>query len=445
MSERSMLKDVSRLSIASVYTIKSGRVKQERYWKFPQSYTQQSFKKAAEQLTESLKESARLINSDGRNPLIEFTMGQDSRTVLAAFTNQGFDFKTAIYGKESFHEVIGVNKINQKLGFKSVHISLQDSFVNDPWAALKDSILLGSAEEPAYLMGRILYMRSQYPQFSTLALNGVHGRFYKDGTWNEMYVMNLYREPKSFNIPVFIKYRALNKNYNDTIFNNDYKSLKGDSHSYFQDLIENSISDYKNSPVAMQVDKFDIEHYAVFGMMANNICNYKIDLLSPLLFRRNLESALSMPAQWKYNLSNLQRQVVFNLDQRLAIEKTDFGGLNMMPKNAFTMPPFLFKYWYTQSKKFRDKIKNMMGFHVKTQLQKAWDYKTIYQNFYFSDEVQSFLNYDTMALSGILDKKEWQNLKERFYKKEYQTLDNLEFILKLFTVEYFLKNIQNKE
>lgn len=441
MSNRSMLKNVHRLESAMLFKISQDQISSTRYWEFPHDYSDLSFKQSLDKLLESFKESARLVNQDSRKPLVEFTMGQDSRTVLSAFTNQKIPFLTAIYGKDDFHEVTGVKEMAKKYNFETKHIQLTDNFLNNPWQEVKDSILLGSADEPAYLMGRILHMRKQYLNICEgLAVNGVHGRFYKDGIWNEMYMMNFYREPRSFNSEIFIKYRALNKNYRDDIFNEDFKKIKNDSAGYMRKLIGDSIAGYENSPVAMQVDKFDLEHYSIFGTVGSNICNMVIDLISPLLFRRNLELALTLPANWKYNLSRIQRGIVNGLNPKLAAEKTDFSGVNMKPKNALTIVPFLVRYYYGQSKKFRDKLKSLMGFHVKTQLQKAWDYQSIYQKFYFDDEVQSYLNYKEMALTEIIKEEEWNQLKEKYKNPEYQTVDNLEYILKIFTVEYFLRN-----
>ncbi len=441
MSGRSMLKNVARLKGAMVYTIAGDNLTQQSYWEMPHQYTKLSYKEALKKLINSFKETAKLIHCDGRKPLIEFTMGQDSRTLLAAFKNQDIPFSTAIYGKEDFHEVVGVKKMAERLNFKTRHVQLLDSFLETPWQDVKNSILLGSAEEPAYLMGRILHMRRQYLKFSEgLAINGVHGRFYKDGTWNEMYLMNFYREPKSFKSDIFIKYRALNKNYRDDIFTDDYKKVKNASKDDIKSLIEESIGSYKNSPVAIQVDKFDLEHYCIFGTASNNLCNMSLDLLSPLLFRRNLEFALSLPAQWRYNLSKIQRGIVHGLFPQLAKEKTDFGGVNMWPKNFFTMIPFLARYWFAQSKKFRDKLKSLMGISVKTQLQKAWDYLAIYRNFLADEEVQSLLKYENLALADLIKKEEWAAMLKQYEDPNYHTLDRLEFLLKLITVEYFLQN-----
>ena len=439
MSDRSMLKGVRRTKMASLYSIAKDKIQHKTYWEFPHGYTTLSFSQAAEKLTESMKESARLVNSIGTKPVIEFTMGQDSRTVLSAFTNQNLPFTTAIYGKEDFEEVVHVKEMAKRHSFETHHIQLQEDYINSPWESAKNSILISSADQPVYLMGRILHMRNQYRKISSLALNGVHGRFYKDGIWNEMYIMNFYMEPRAFKSDVFIKYRALNKNYRDAVFNDNYILVKGESSKYFNEMISASIQGYADSPVAIQVDKFDVEHYAVFGMNGNNICNFSIDLLSPLLVRRNLEFGFTWPVKWRYNLSRIQRALVYNMDPSLAREKTNFGNVNMVPKNGLSYLPFLGHYWFGQSKKFRDKIKNLAGINVKTALQKAWDYLPIYQRFFYNDEVQSMLDYNSMMLSGITDRKHWNSFIESYKTQKSESLADLEYVLKLITVEYFLQ------
>ncbi len=439
MSERSMLEGVYHFPAATLYTIQNGALRQINYWTWPKEYQRITFREAKESMVHSMKESAQIIQQYGRKPLIEWTMGQDSRQVVAAFTNQNIPFEATIFGKPDYIEVPAVLSMAKRHGVTAHHIMLEEAFLNNPWDIYKQSILLSSAEEPFYLIGRILYMRSLYRAISDLAVNGVHGRYYKDGLWNEMYIFNFYREPKRFNIDVFLKYRALNKNYRDDIFTHSFREVKAESMAYFRGMIEHSIAGWEHSPVAMQVDKFDCDHYANFGCVANSVCNNYIDLFSPLLFRRNMELAIQLPVKWRYNLSAIQRAVVHGLDADIAREKTDFGGLNMVPKNSITMMPFLIQYWFAQSKKFRDKIKNRLGFNTKTQLQKAWDYKPVYQSVFQNDEVRALLEYSDMALGGLLEEESWRTMLQQYREPTYQTVEHFEFLYKILTLEYFMR------
>ena len=440
MSGRSMLEGARRIEPASVYRLQNNTLQSERYWAPPQSYTADTFEQSRERLTESIKQSAQLVSRVDAKPLIEFTMGQDSRTLLSAFTRQKLPFETAIFGKDDFLEVQKVREMAARHNFKLHHVTLGEEYINSPWDQVKNAILLGSAEEPAYLMGRIRHMRQQYLPFASTVVNGVHGRFYKDGTWNEMYVMNAYREPKRFRSDIFIRYRALNKNYNDTIFTEDFRRLKADTPGYMERMIRDATQGYEQSPVAIQVDVFDLFHYANFGYVANNICNLDMDVLSPLLFRRNLDIALALPAKWRYNLSRIQRGVVHALDPALAAEKTDFGGLDMRPRSGPAYALFVARYWYAQSAKFRDKLKNLMGFSVKTQLQKAWDYKPIYRRMFEQAREEGLFEHSGMELASLIEKEPWEELLRHYENPEYHTLERLEYILKIATVEQFLRD-----
>jgi len=439
MSTRSMLKNVARMPPGTRYRIQDKKLYGEKYWEFPHHYTRLSFSDSVEKLRASLMESARLIHKDGRTPVIDFTSGQDSRTILAAFTSQKLPFISTIYGKDDYAEVTHVKEMAKRHGIDLKHIKLQDEFVARPWASLKDDIVLSSAEEPAYLMGRILHMRRQYLQYSGLTVNGVHGRFYKDGTWNEMYLMNLNREPKSFNSELFIKYRALNKNYRDDIFNEKLKQIKSRSKAYYKQMIEASVAGYKDSPVAMQVDKMDMEHYATYGMTGNSICNNIIDLVSPLLFRRNLEFALTVPPYWKNNLSKLQRHLVYEMDPALAREDTGVAGIDMLPRKGIAHALFMMRYGFMVTQKFRDKIKNLAGLKVDTTLQKAWDYLPVYNRFYDDNDVQALLHNKALALGSIINQSAWDAMLKQYESADYRTVPRMEFILKIVTVEYFLK------
>lgn len=439
MSTRSMLKDVARMAPGTLYHIHDTKLYGEKYWEFPHQYSSLSFSDSVEKLRTSLMESAQLIHKDGRVPVIDFTSGQDSRTILAAFTSQKLPFISTIYGKDNYAEVTHVKEMAKRHGIVLKHIKLQDEFVKDPWLSLKDDIVLSSAEEPAYLMGRILHMRRQYLRYSTLTVNGVHGRFYKDGTWNEMYLMNLNREPKSFKSDIFIKYRALNKNYRDDIFNEKLKQIKSQSRTYYKQMIETSIDGYKDSPVALQVDKMDMEHYATYGMTGNSICNNVIDLLSPLLFRRNLEFALSLPPYWKNNLSRLQRHLVYNMDPALAREDTGVAGIDMLPRTGLSHALFMMRYGFMVTQKFRDKIKNLAGMKVDTTLQKAWDYLPVYNHFYDNAAVQTLMRKNDLALGSIVNRPAWNAMLAQYENPAYRTVPRMEFILKIVTVEYFLE------
>lgn len=437
-SDRTILKDVRRLKPASIYKIKDGKINHSHYWEWPRRYTTLRFNEAAEQLSESIKESARLIQKYGKTPVLELTMGQDSRMVAAGFTSQNIPFISTIYGKDDFQEVKYTRDMAIRGNREHHQVKLGGDYLQDPWRFQKKSILLGSAEEPGYLAGRIMYMRSRYKQWSDIALSGMLGRYYKDGLWNELYVFNLYREPKAFNIDLFLKYRALNKKYPDNIFNSEFLAIKKNSENYFKSMVKETIEGYEDSPVALQVDKFDLERYGMFQQISGNITNNVIDLISPLMLRRNLESALIMPPKWKYNLSSMQREVVFRLDPQLAAEKTDVADIDMVPKAGPKYLAFLMKYWFYQSKKLRDKIKNTLNISSKTQLQKAWNYYPIHQTMFQNDEVQDYLNADQMQLSDVLSNPEWQTYLSMI-RTERISLDEYEFLFKILTIEYFLK------
>ena len=84
-----------------------------------------------------------------------------------------------------------------------------------------------------------------------------------------------------------------------------------------------------------------------------------------------------------------------------------------------------------------------MGFHVTTQLQKAWDYLPIYSQIAKNSETLDVLNYDCMILSEILKKNEWQKYFEDFNNTNEITINQYEYLLKILSVELFLKMCQD--
>jgi hypothetical protein len=439
LSFRTILKDAERLQPASVYTVSESKLDINTYWQWPKNYSQLNFENSVEKMVDSMKESARLINNEFGSCCIDFTMGQDSRQVISSFTSQNLQIKTSTFGSSDFYEVKRVKEMAERHNIPNINVQLEDDYYNNIWAIFKKAVMLGSCEQPGYLLGRILYLKGRYKEWANVSLNGVDGHFYKNGLWDEQYLLNLYRQPKDFNISLFLKLRALSKRYPDNLFSDPFLKIKTDSNDYFSKIIKESLNDYLNAPVSMQIDKFDLTHWLNFALAANSATNSVIAHLSPLLLRRNLEFALQIPVKWKFNLSKFQRAVVFALDKELAREKTDFGGVNMIPKNIITYPGFYFKYFYFQSARFRKKIKSKLGFKTVTHLQEAWDYLSVYKELYKTPEMQSLL-FDDNNFNPYLNQKGWQDINQNLKDEKFQTMDNFELCFKIAGIEYFMKS-----
>ncbi len=442
LSEKSILKEVNRLLPASEYQVVNGILSRITYWNWPQNYTKLKFKGAVERMANTMKESAVLISNSFGQPCIDFTMGQDTRQVISAFTNQNAKFTTSVFGKSDFYEVKKVGDTARTKGIINHNIQLKDDYTEQLWLHFRKAVVLGSCEEPGYQLGRIMYMREQQAKYGRVSLNGVDGHFYKNGLWDEMYTFNLYREPKAFNTNAFLKLRALSKKYNDQIFTDQFLAVKNNSKSYFRNIIDNSIKDYLNSPVSIQVDRFDMYHWLNFANVANTGGNLVHNTISPLLLRRNLEFALQIPVRWKFNLSKFQRALVYKLDPELAKVKTDFGGVNMVPKNWITSIPFYFRYFYFQSERLRKKILSKIGFKVTSHLQEAWNYLPLYKKLYNDSEFRKNLAFETLQLKSIIKEKEWRELLSS-YDSEQKNMNDFEYLFKIASAEHFLKQANN--
>jgi|GEM_PF-711474 len=435
LSFRSLFQNIRRLQPASIQKIVQGELSVTNYWEWPHSYTEMSFENAVDEMVASMQETAQLLYQSYGKVCADFTMGQDSRQIISAFTSQGLPIVTATFGQNEFYEVQAVSEMAQRHDIEHHQTTLLPEFLNNPGEQFYRTVLLGSCEEPGYLLSRILHMKEQYTQFASAAINGMDGHFYKNGLWDEQYTFNFYHEPKQFNIGTFLKYRALSNNYKDAIFTPEFREIKNDSTDYFYELVEQSIASHLESPVSIQVDKFDLQHWLNFGIAANNATNALFPSLSPLLLRRNLELALRIPVQWKFNLSKFQRAVVYNLSPELAKEPTDFAGINMVPKNALTIIPFYSRYFYHQSGRFRNKVKSKLGFNVVTHLQEAWNYFPVFKDMYESEVAQNHLEYKHLNINHIIQQQEWETLIEKFDQDSMTQLSDYEYVLKLLSVE----------
>ena len=287
-----------------------------------------------------------------------------------------------------------------------------------------------------------MYMRSQQSQYGRACINGVEGQFYKNGLWDELYTFNLYREPRSFNIDTFMKLRALSKNYPDSFYTEDFIKIKQNSKEYVRNIAKESIKDHLDSPVSIQVDRFDIYHWLNYGTTSNNGCNLITNSISTLLLRRNLEFVLEIPVQWKFNLSRYQRAIVYKMDPALAREKNDWANSNMVPKNALTYIPFITKYFYAQSRRLRKKMLTRMGFNMKTALQKAWDYRPLFEDLITKSAFRELMDYPQMRMNSIISPGQWKTYKASFEYPEERNLGELEQLLKLASVELFLREAE---
>jgi hypothetical protein len=256
-----------------------------------------------------------------------------------------------------------------------------------------------------------------------------------------MYTLNLYREPRRFNVDMFLKLRALSKNYREDIFTPLLIDVKNRSKEYFRTIVHTCITSHLSSPVSIQVDKFDLNHWLNFGIVSISSVNAVLPLVCPLLLRRNLELALQIPVQWKFNLSKFQRAVVFRMDPALAREKTDVG-VTMVPKNVLTFPPFYFHYFYHQSARMRNKIKSIVSLPVLTHLQEAWDYKPLYDKLFRTFSTRESIGLDVLIQTGIVDRNKWTAYVDEFTGRPDLREEEYEYFLKIVGIDYFLRTAE---
>lgn len=442
LSEKSMLEGVTRLLPASSYEISNGKLSREQYWGWPKKQTTLSFKDTVDEMCSRMTESARLISDTFGKPSLDFTMGQDSRQVISSFTNQKIAFVTSTYGKDDFLEVQKVKETADKLGIENNTIKLNEDYTQNLWNHFTKAVLLGSCEEPGYLLGRINYMRDQQAKYASVSVNGMDGNPYKNGLWDDMYMLNLYREPKAFKISHFVKLRTLSTNYTDSFFTPGFMEVKNDSENYFRKLISDAIRGYEDCPVSMQVDRFDVYYWKNFVTTSNNSGNLLHNSISLLYLRRNIEWAMPVPAKWRFNQSAFQRAIVYQLDPELAKMRTDFGGVNMVPKNFFTFIPHYIRFVWFQTNRLRKKIKSRMGFNVVTHLQEAWDYLPLYRKLLNDGQLKEHLRYENMQLKDIIEADAWNAYLKRFDHPGELKMKDYEQLFKLVSVDYFLKETE---
>ena len=408
LSERSLFKSVKRLSPASVYAFSADSYSYKEYWQFPREVASNPMDQYVEQMTESIQQSARIIAKVADHPVSDLTLGQDSRLIVASFIKNNLPISTTTFGNESFSEVEGVRKLTKRHNIDHQVINLDNLSMDTYNQFFRKALLLGSGDEPGYLLGRILYMRQQQALMGGSVISGSGGPFYKDCFWEEIYILNMYHAPKKINPAMFLKLRPMNKNYVEDMFNSDFLKIKNKSSEYFLEMLYNDLDGYEHLPLSMQIDKYSLHRWQNYAVIPIAVTNNFTHAFSPLQFRRNLEIGLPLPPQWKWNKSKFQRKVMHAINPSLAKEKTDFGGINMMPKNAFTFLPFYTRYSWVQTARMRNKILNRLGMQPRTHLQKAWDYLPLYTEYLKHPFIQEHIQWPGSQMESYLDKNNWQ-------------------------------------
>ncbi len=440
LSERTLLDGIKRLPPSSILTINNDATAVQHYWRFPDNLTTRKLPDLVDSLVESILDTAHLIGDNFKSIVSDLTLGQDSRLLVAAFMKENLPIITTTFGREDFLEVQGARRLAERHQIPNHNIRLSDRFLDNLWAYFQKAILLGNGDESGYLLGRILFMREEQAEFGDALVNGAGGPFYKDCFWEEIYIFNLYRESTQLNPKRFLQLRPMNKPYNDSLFTPDFLKIKQASAEYFLDMFNRSNDGYEHCPISMQIDNFALTKWQNYAVFSNSTANSLYNSFSPLLFRKNLDLSLPVPAKYRWNKSRLQREMMFQINPALAREKTDFGGINMVPNNAFTFLPFYLRYAYKQSERYRNKIKNRLHLNTKTWLQKAWDYTPVYRSLFHQNEHKQLLNYNNLNIAPIIKSEAWEQLL-RSYESPTSSVSvyDYEFLFKLTSIEYFLK------
>ena len=91
----------------------------------------------------SMQETARLVEQTFGPPVLDFTLGQDTRQNVAAFTSAGVPFVTSTYGKDDFEEVVKVKAMAERHGIAHRNIQLFEDYTRHVWKHFQKSVVSG--------------------------------------------------------------------------------------------------------------------------------------------------------------------------------------------------------------------------------------------------------------------------------------------------------------
>jgi asparagine synthase (glutamine-hydrolysing) len=184
--QRTLFVGIEKLPPATIFRFRGGREQsRSRYWNLADvMYDRAPFRGDVGVLAEALEEAVKMIGRAFRRPLMDLTGGFDSRALLGAMLQAGLDFDLAVHGSEGDPDVVAAKNIARRFGLR-LHHEPKPTTPADRWRWAAASLPLTDGEADLLTYGPVYEGHSLRASDFDVTINGSNGEICK-GYWWEL-------------------------------------------------------------------------------------------------------------------------------------------------------------------------------------------------------------------------------------------------------------------
>ena len=350
------------------------------------------------------------------------------------------NFSTFVFGPKDSTEVKLVKEYCNNFNINNFHYHLNDNYVSNIYNNFLKAALITDLEENIgnYIPIMLSNITKKEKGFQ-FSFNGLGGELYRDFWWiQEVFIKN-----RPANLQRLINHRMLQYEFTDTIFTKKYLQYIAKITSSIEDDFFESIKDMdlNNTPNTLQIDNLYFrQKMRKWAGRTISSSNQLISIVSPLLFKKNVEIALKLSPKFKRN-GNLSKSIIQRNSKQLASKRM----LNGEPceimrfSNIYKFYPIIIN----NNKRLIRKIsQHMLGKTILIDRSLSYGKNGLYDKLFDGNNSDIFhFDFDNLYNYHIIHKERFKEYLKYLYKGKFTFLNQLE---NLMTLETRIK-IDNKQ
>lgn len=345
LGERTLWRDVKRLTPATILHITPSRSYQERYWSFSldEEIYGLSLSDSVERIVEVMDSSLRQSLAPTQTSWLSLTGGFDSRTLAALAHYSQLSFKTYCHGPEDARDVQLAKQISQAMGWDFEYFPLPEN-----WGAMRTEWLektagLVDGQRDILKFSRILreqvIKQNQFP----VSLWGYGGEIHRGYYWKQEF-LNVGRTNK-VNYDRLLNYRVI-PSQRPLLANESHwrRELHNNLKTHFQKIGE-VVPEWPNT-VKLDLIAKDFA-YGASGITVSSLAGVQ-RVITPFDYKAASTTVMSIHHRWRTQ-DKIFRLILEKISATLAQTDTADGG-PAAPMRWQNLPQFL-PYWINVGEK----------------------------------------------------------------------------------------------
>lgn len=427
--DRSLFREVRKLSPASIYRFSAGSLKDSgRYWQItnvdPNSLSEPN---ASETLWERLIEAARKIQIVSRRPACDLTGGYDSRALAAALHASGMPITAVVTGPSDVPDVVISKGLAKMANLPHLQHQKRQKVSFDQ---LQSALSLTDGEYDLIEYSRIQDVHETLARQFDISINGSFGELVRGYWWELLFPHTAKKRRLSAEMVAARRY-AVGK-HDLTLFSPEHRL---DLAPHLAGVVERSIEGLQNRPNTLQMDQvyLTLRMQRWQGRIASST-NRIWPCLSPFMFRSILETMLAVRARDRRR-SLLIRRMLGKFSPSWANFPLEDGTpcLPVTWKNFLRFAPLASFY----GRKILNRSARLVG--VSTTGSAGIGEASPRMQLWSQDQVLTILRPGTMLLDGFLEKEALASFLERSRNRDFALEAQWN---RLFTLECALRKIK---